>query len=157
QVGALRVADREVAGEAVIEALKRKGPHRRDQMFLAVLALFGVRGERWDLREDQARLLGVIDRDALANPVEHGEYLSHSDGFGNCRRAHVHNAIPRRDGEGLSASTTAQHFLPSTAPAPSAGGTGTRAAAAEARGDSRSSAGYGGSRSPRRVGPGRSG
>jgi len=49
-----------------------------------------------------------------------------------------HHALLRRNGEGISANTNAPHFPPSTAPAPPARGTGTPAAAAAARGGSRS-------------------
>jgi hypothetical protein len=40
QIPSLRVADRKVAGETIVEAMQGKRAHRSDQMFFPTLALF---------------------------------------------------------------------------------------------------------------------
>ena len=67
----LRVADGEVAGEAVVKAVQGEGADRGDQVLLAVLALLGERGESRAFREDEARLFGLVEGDPLVDGVEH--------------------------------------------------------------------------------------
>ena len=61
QLRELGVADRQVAGEAVVEAFQREGAAGGDQALLAVLALCGEGGEHRLVREDQGFLLGLVD------------------------------------------------------------------------------------------------
>ena len=67
----LRIADGQVPGETIIEAVQRESPRRRHEVALAVLPLLLERSEAGDLREDQAWLLRLIDRNARVEGVEH--------------------------------------------------------------------------------------
>jgi hypothetical protein len=51
--------------ESGVEPATREGPASRDQSFLAMSPLSVYRSKRRLLRENQARLLGLVDGDAV--------------------------------------------------------------------------------------------
>jgi hypothetical protein len=54
-----------MAGETVVEAMNGKGAASADEMLFAILSLVGEGRELGPARERKARLLGLIDGDAL--------------------------------------------------------------------------------------------
>lgn len=84
QLRMLRVAHRQVAGKAIVEALLRKRPARAHQAFLAVAALVGHVVELGQLRKDQALLFGLIHRDAVSK-IKHGRVPSGKGCWSSCR------------------------------------------------------------------------
>ena len=69
ELGKLRIADRQVAGEAIVEAIEREGAAGGDEPSLAVLALLVDGGEYRHTGKEQAFLLGLVDRFAGRSAV----------------------------------------------------------------------------------------